>query len=49
MFQCRNLVEPKKETKILKRDDWPEEPRIPKVRKALLDKLNEMDAKMDTE
>lgn len=26
----RNLVEPKKETKILKRDDWLEEPRIPK-------------------
>lgn len=30
-YSCsRNLVEPKKETKILKRDDWPEEPRIPK-------------------
>lgn len=26
----RNLIEPKKETEILKRDDWPEEPRIPK-------------------
>ena len=30
-YSCsRNLIEPKKETKILKRDDWPEEPRIPK-------------------
>lgn len=31
-YSCsRNLIEPKKETKILKRDDWPEEPRIPKA------------------
>lgn len=30
-YSCsRNLVDPKKETKILKNDDWPEEPRIPK-------------------
>lgn len=30
-YSCsRNLIEPKKETQILKRDDWPEDPRIPK-------------------
>lgn len=30
-YSCsRNLVEPRKETEEMKRDDWPEEPRIPK-------------------
>lgn len=30
-YSCsRNLIEPKKETKEMKRDDWPDEPRIPK-------------------
>lgn len=30
-YSCsRNLIDPKPETKIMKSDDWPEEPRVPK-------------------
>lgn len=31
LYSCsRNLIRPEKETEIMKRDDWPEEPRVPK-------------------
>lgn len=46
-YSCsRNLVEPKKVTRQLKRDDWPEEPRIPKgyelVKESLHNGINKL-------